>query len=430
MLAAASPALAQYAGPAILARGQSPGAMAPTQIDFRPYLSVTGTYDEGLNGVSVDPTGAPVNDAAYGVSVNFGISGNHAWRHTRLGVNFATGFSHYSRQFYDGINAQTFQISLFQQLTRHAALNFSNTAVLYGSNRSTPALPNTIDFDPSTTYIPTNDFFDNRTFSVSSTLGFTLQKSSRLSFSFAGDGFLTRRRSSALYGSKGIGGQGDVMYRLGRRTTVGAMYSYIHYKFTGVAGGTDLHSINAVYSRTLTRNTQFSAFGGITHYENLLVQTVAIDPAVAAVIGISSAQRISYTVSTVPTGGGRLSWNVPRGVFFANASSSVTPGNGLFLTSTMVNVGVGYSYTGLRRWALSAGANYDRSTSLANVYGDYGGYSANLSASRQVAPFTHGVVSFVARRYSSGDFHNYNKWAVSANLGLTFSPGDIPVRLW
>jgi hypothetical protein len=43
---------------------------------------------------------------------------------------------------------------------------------------------------------------------------------------------------------------------------------------------------------------------------------------------------------------------------------------------------------------------------------------------------THGVCSFIARKYTSGDFKNYNKWAYSVNLGLSFTPGDIPVRLW
>jgi DNA polymerase III sliding clamp (beta) subunit (PCNA family) len=64
------------------------------------------------------------------------------------------------------------------------------------------------------------------------------------------------------------------------------------------------------------------------------------------------------------------------------------------------------------------------------VLGQYGSYSASLSASRQVAPMTHGVFSFNLRKFDSGDFTNYNKWSYSVNLGLSFSPGDIPVRLW
>ena len=51
------------------------------------------------------------------------------------------------------------------------------------------------------------------------------------------------------------------------------------------------------------------------------------------------------------------------------------PGNGLFLTSTSTNAGLGYNYVGLRHWAISAGASYNRSQSVGNVIGEYGEYS-------------------------------------------------------
>jgi len=429
-LAAFTPLFAQYGGPAILARGQAPGAMAPNQIDFRPFVSVTGTYTAGLNGVSVDAQGLPVNDASFGASLNFGISGSHSWKRTRLGLTYSTAFTHYAKSFYSGFGSQDFQLSIIHQLSRHSTLNFNNSVVLYGENRATPTLPPTLDFDPGTNNIPTNDFFDNRTITIASTVGYTIQRSSRLSFSFAGNGFLTDRRSDALYGAKGAGAQADFMYRLTRRSTIGAMYNYIHYSFTGISGRTDAHAVSGVYSLTLTRNTEMSAFGGFTKFENVFVQTVPIDPAIAAVIGPGNVQRVFYINQIFPTGGGRISWRVPRGTFFAEGSSNLIPGNGLFLTSIAVNAGVGYNYTGLRRWALSAGAMYNASSSKGNVYGNYGSYSANLAVSRQVARYTHGVLGLYLRKYDSGDFQNYNKWAYGINLGVSFTPGDIPVRLW
>ena len=47
-------AYAQYGGPAILTRGQAPTGMSSAQIDFRPFVTFDGDYDNGLNGVSVD----------------------------------------------------------------------------------------------------------------------------------------------------------------------------------------------------------------------------------------------------------------------------------------------------------------------------------------------------------------------------------------
>ena len=429
-LALASPLLAQYGGPAILARGQSPVAMETAQIDFRPFVSVTGSYNVGLNGVSVDANGAPVNDASFGIALAYGVSGMHSWKHTKVGLMYSGSFSHYAKSFYDGISSQSLQLSVTHQLTRHAVLSLNTSAIYYGSNRASPALPQTVEFDPATTYLPTNDFFDNRTIAFSTQPSLAIQRSRRLSFVVGGDGFLIRRWSSALYGVKGVGAHGDIQYRTGRRSTVGAMYSFIHYSFTGIYGSTNSHTLGATYSVILSRSTQFSAIAGASRYENVFVQIVPIDPAIAAVIGISSAQRVTYLANVIPNLSARLSKVVPRGAIFLNASHGLNPGNGLFLTSTSTDVGGGYNYSGIRRWALSAGANYNNSTSQGNVLGQYGSYSATVSASRQVAPYTHGVLSFIARKYDSGNFKNYNKWSYSVNLGLSFTPGDIPVRLW
>jgi len=429
-VAAAGPLLAQYGGPAILARGQSPGAMAASQIDFRPYVSVTGTYDTGLNGVSVNPSGTLTNDASYGVTIGFGVSGLHSWKHTKIGLDYSSGYSHYTKSFYDGISSQSLLFSVTHQLSRHVMLALNNSAVLYGSNRAVPSLPPTVEFDPSTTNVPTNDFFDNRTITISSQASVSIQRSTRMSVNFGVDGFLTRRRSSALYGSNGLGGHADIQYRLNKRSTVGVMYGYTRYSFIGISGGTDSNTVAGTYSVILSRSTQFSALAGINQYENLFVQTVPIDPAIAAVIGISSAQQRFYQKNLTPDINARLSRTVPRGSIFLSGGHSINPGNGLFLTSTSTNVGAGYGYSGLRRWSITTGATYNLSNSQGNVVGTYGSESGNLSVSRQVAPMTHGVFSFNLRRYDSPDFKNYNKWSYGVNLGLSFTPGDIPLRFW
>jgi hypothetical protein len=404
--------------------------MEAAQIEFRPFVSVTGTYTTGLNGVSVDANGAPVNDASFGVALSYGVSGMHSWKHTKVGLMYSGSFSHYAKSFYDGISSQSLQLSVTHQLSRHAVLSLNTSAIYYGSNRASPTLPQTIEFDPATTYLPTNDFFDNRTIAFSTQPSLAIQRSRRLSFVVGGDAFLTRRWSTALFGVKGIGAHGDIQYRASRRSTVGAMYSFIHYSFTGIYGSTDSHTLAATYSAIVSRSVQFSASAGVSRYENIFVEIVPIDPAIAAVIGISYAQRVSYQAHYIPNLSARLSKVVPRGVVFVNASHGINPGNGLFLTSTSTDVGAGYSYSGVRRWSFSAGASYDTSTSQGNVIGQYGGYSASVSASRQVAPLTHGILSFIARKYDSSNFQNYNKWSYSVNLGLSFTPGDIPIRLW
>ena len=103
---------------------------------------------------------------------------------------------------------------------------------------------------------------------------------------------------------------------LHERSTIGAMYQYMHFGFTRIFSSTDSHAIAASYSLAISRSTQLSAFGGVSRYETIFVQTVAIDPAIAALIGISSAERVSYQKNYTPYTAFRLSKTVPRGTIF------------------------------------------------------------------------------------------------------------------
>ena len=125
----AVPAFGQYAGPAILSRGEAPAAMATPQISFRPFLELTGIYDSGLTGVSVvNAQGDLANTAAEGVELAGGVSGTHSWRHTRLGLNYRGSLREFNKATsFDSVN-QSLMLSVIHQFTRHVALNLRETA--------------------------------------------------------------------------------------------------------------------------------------------------------------------------------------------------------------------------------------------------------------------------------------------------------------
>jgi hypothetical protein len=430
MLACVSPIFAQYGGPAILVRGQSPSAMAASQIDFRPFLSLNATYNSGLGGVSIDAQGNPVTDFSAGLQVSAGVSGLHSWKHTHVGLDYRASLQHFVRTSFFDSTTQSLMLGVDHLLSRHVNLSLHTGAGIYSGYNTGSTLLSTVPFDPSTLYQPTNEFFDNRTIFVSSQANLSIQRSTRLSYNVGAEGFLTRRRSTALYGVAGAGARGDVQYRITRRSTIGAGYNYSHFAFHGIFSSTDIHALNLSYGVTLTKSTEFSAFAGAARYETKFVQSVAVDPAIAALIGISATQRVAYGRSITPSYSARLSRAVRKGVVFVSGGRSITPGNGLFLTSVSNTASVGYSYSGLRKWALSTGASYVSSDSVGNVIGRYSYYTGNLSASRQIVPHTHGVLSFSSSHADSRDFKNYNRWQYAVNLGLTFAPGDVPVRFW
>jgi hypothetical protein len=424
------PAFAQYAGPAILSRGDAPAAMNVPQIDFIPFLSVVGVYDTGLAGVSVNSQGALANSSSEGVEVDFGISGVHSWKHTKVSLNYGGAARDYSHAtYYSGVD-QSLMLGIMHQVSRHVTLQLNESAGMFAQTYGLVGLSATVPFDPTTTYTPTTDFFDNRTIYANSQVLLTYQRTARLSFAFGGDWDVTRRRSSALYGVTGEDARGDVQYRISRRSTIGANYMFTHYSYNGVFSGTDFHRFSATYGVQLSRTWEFSGFAGVTRVDSKFPQLITLDPVIAALLGITQGYVVSYDLTWLPSYSARLSKTFARGIAYISGGRSMTPGNGLFLTSSDYSAAAGYTYTGLRRWGLGFSAGYDRAESIGNILGEYGDYSAGLQTSRQISHLVHVVAGVTARKYQSGSFAGYNRVIWDARIGLSFSPRDIPLRIW
>jgi hypothetical protein len=370
------------------------------------------------------------NVAGAGVELAGGISGVHSWRHTRLGLDYRGTWRQYDRKtYYDGTD-QSLMLGITHQLTRHTSLQLREAAGMYSRDYGLLGLPQTVPFDPSHSYVPTTDYFDNRTIYLSTQADLTIQKSARLSFDFGGDGFLVRRRSTALYGVTGTAARGDVQYRISRRTTVGAGYTFTHFDFTRVFSGTDLHGVVGSYAVRLSRSMELTGYAGVIRAETKFVQSVPIDPVVAVLLGQTTGNVIVHRIDHIPTGNGRLSRTFRNGVAYLAGGRTITPGDGLFLTSKVSTVMAGYSYTGRRRWSFNSEVNGTFARSIGNVVGNYSIYSGTLTASRQISGALHALASFSVRQYDSADFNTFHRLIYSARIGFGFSPGDVPLRIW
>jgi len=184
--------------------------MSLPQIDFRPFVEFDWVYDTGLTGVGVNSQGQLGNQASNGLEFIGGISGVHSWKHTKIGLDYRGSIRHYTQSTYYDSTDQSLMLGIVHQFSRHATLTLSESAGMFSRNFGLPGLPQTVPFDPSTTNVPTTDFFDNRTIYLSTQANLIIQKTARLSFSLGGDAFLTRRRSTALYGNVGATAHGDV----------------------------------------------------------------------------------------------------------------------------------------------------------------------------------------------------------------------------
>jgi hypothetical protein len=426
------PLWAQYAGPAILSRGEAPTAMRGAPITFRPFLEITGLYDTGLTGVSVrNNQGDLAQDSSIGVEASAGVSGTHAWRRTTLGLDYRGSVRHYTKKtYYDGTD-HAFSLGLTHQVSKRVMFSLRESAGMFSRDFGLAGgLRSTVPFDPVSSYLPSTDFFDNRTLYMSSQADFTYQKSARLSFNGGGDIFAARRRSKALYGVTGASARGDVQYRMGRYTTIGTTYSFSHFDFSKGFGGSDIHNLAGTYAHRLTKRLEFSAYGGVYRSETKFVRTVQIDPVIAAIIGLSSGIRVLHRIDTAPAGGARLSHSFRRAVASVGFSRGTSPGNGLFLTSQTTGVDAQLSYNGFKRWSAGLSAGYRTSKVISNVEGNYSGYSGGATLARRLAPAVHFRAAFNVQQHDSGSFARYNRLIYRGTIGLSFSPGDLPVRIW
>lgn len=241
---------------------------------------------------------------------------------------------------------------------------------------------------------------------------------------------MNRRRSSALYGVTGESARGDMQYRLTRNSTIGVNYTFLHYGYHGIFSSADIHAFTGTYAVRLTRRLEFSGYAGIARAESKFVQSVPVDPIITELFGITSTTAVIYSVNYLPEINARISYVFRKGVLYVGGGHTVTPGNGLFLTTYMTRFTGGYTYTGVHRWSFAAQGEYDRGDSIANVTGIYGDYGGGVSASHSLSRIIHSVFSATVLRYFSPGFAAYNRPIYNVSAGFGISPGDVPVRVW
>jgi len=417
-----------YAGPSILSRDKSLiGERGGKLIDFRFYGELTGVYDSGLTPLVVDPQGNVPNYGAEGVEAGFGVIGSRSWAHDKLSLEYRGTYRHYTNHAYFDGTDQFLNLAYSHLLKRHITLDLKETAGIVSLANGEFAyvpLSNTDLFA-----VPANELFDNRTQFLQSRVDLVWQKTARWSFGFGGEGFVVRRRSLALAGLNGYNGRANVAYRLSRRQTLSGNYEYTSFDFQRQFGNAKLQTGTLGYSIGLSRKWDFSSqFGGIRVSTSGLTQ-VAIDPAIAAIVGQNVAIVTFSRVLYVPFVEARLIRRFDRSALTIAYTMGVTPGNGVYLTSRQ-NVGsVGYSYTGYRRLTVGANASYGTMTAIGQTLGQLTNFQAGLGTTYKLGRATHIQVRYDYRHYTTQNSF-YQKDSNRVMIGLAFSPGETPLAIF
>jgi hypothetical protein len=338
---------------------------------------------------------------------------------------------------YSGFS-QGLSVELSHLFSPHVALTVKEQAGIFLRSLPSAVSPDSsVSVGPSPSDIPTTDFFNNRTIYSNVQANLTVQESARLSFDFGGGYIFNEMQSPALYGVQGELAMGDVQYRFSPHVTIGADYIFDHFGYTHGLGGAYIHAAALTTAYRMGPRTELSFFVGPSRMESSFEEEVPINPSILAILcpppdRVACPFRdgivISHSISWEPRYGARLTRSFRRGAVYVNAAESVTPGNGLFLTSRTTTASVGYGYSVLRDWAVNMSAAYMSALSLGNVTGHYDSFSGNCNLSRHIAGALSFVSSLNAMRYESGAFSAYNRLIYTASAGFSLSSRGTPTH--
>jgi hypothetical protein len=417
-----------YAGPSIISRDKSLiGERGGKLIDFRFYADITGVYDSGLTPLVVDPQGNVPSYGAYGVEAGFGVVGSKTWVHDKLSVDYRGAYRDYTNHTYFNGTDQFLNLAYSHLLSRHITIDLKETAgttsLANGAFNYTP-LTNTDLFA-----VPVNELFDIRTNFVQSRVDLTWQKTARLSFGFGGEGFVVRRSSLALAGLNGYNARANAAYRITRRQTLSGNYEYTYFDFQRQFGYAKMQSGTLGYAFGVSRRWDFSMQAGGVRVESYGLNQVALDPAIAVIVGQSVAIVTYFRVLYVPMLEGRLIRRFDRSSFNVGYSMGVTPGDGVYLTSRQ-NVGsASYSYTGYRRLAANLSGSYGTMTAVGQTLGQLTNFQAGAGGTYKLGRALHLEMRYDFRHYTTQNSF-YLKNSSRVTFGLAFSPGATPLAIF
>lgn len=429
-LAAQEAASSTYGGPSILSRGVGQaGRRGQETLNFRFYAQVNGIHDSGLLPLSVQSDGEAYSDDLWGVEGVVGAYGFHTWRHSTLGLDYRGNYRHYSQKtYYDGSD-HYLTLDYTTQLKRRLTLSIKPVAGVTSRSFGAYGTLQAMAPDPNSNGIPLADLFDNRTYFLQQSATLVYQKSARLSFSAGGQGFLVRRQSSALADLNGAMAVGDIAYRLNRNQTISAAYNYLHYSFPGSYGSSDGQMVTATFSTRIGRYWQLGLTGGGIRLETKGVRRVAVDPAIAAIVGQTQTTEAFHKINWIPSSNASLTRLFRKSRIGFSYGQGVNPGNGLYLTSRTQQVGVSAGYTALRHWDFSGGVSYMKLSGLGFNTGSFKNTGGTARAAYQLSNLVH-LNAQVDSRRASLTTNGFQRDAVRLTFGVMLTPGDVPVSLW
>ena len=418
-----------FGGPSIQGRGGKGNKRQSDGLRIRPYVGVQAIYDSGLTSINPGVAGSISTRGAAGIEITGGLYGTKQWKRNQLQLSYSGDYRHYNNlQAFNGTD-QSLGLTYTTVLTKR--VSFDGTVSAGTTNRAFGGISSFNSIDGlNQPGIPSNSLFDVRTNYGSGNGAITYSLSSRTSLSFSGGGYVLKRQNSALVSVSGLQARGDLSRRINKTTSIGIDYNFATFQFSRSFGDTYVHGVGFFVARQFGRRWELNARIGALKVETLGTRQVQIDPAIAAIIGVSSGQEVFYSNTILGSGTVSLTRTSRQGNLSFQFSRSVNPGNGVILTSQNDTAGAGFNRRLSRKLNFDVSYNYNRMRGIGLIAGDFRTQSAGVGLGWQASRYTQVTARYDRRNTETSSFAKYNLNGNRFAVGVIFTPADIPVSLW
>ncbi|HEY3738284.1 MAG TPA: hypothetical protein VGL53_00495, partial [Bryobacteraceae bacterium] len=359
----------------------------------------------------------------FGYEGHLGVYGTKRWRRTSIGLDYNGAYRGYTKNTYYNGADNFLGIEFGDQIDRKSLLNATVTA---GTSSRVFGAVNGLVGVPLGNILPTSDIFDGRTYFINGGMGISHQLTERFGFELRADGFRVERHSTALISVEGYSPKASLSYRLNKRDTVGTIYNFIHYDYPRAFGEADIHVAMGYWTHLLNPTWKFEVQGGTFIANSTGTQTIAADPVVQQLLGVSTITEAFARTVILPNGQVSLSGRTGNSSVTLSAYRGAGAGNGLTLATSEQSGSVSYNYVFSKHFNGGVHGTYSSSVALTSSADRYSILFTGFDM--QYRPNTSLIYSFRGeyRKATVTSNTNYAGNAFQVGLGIGWNIKDFP----
>jgi hypothetical protein len=391
------------------------------------YANLSGSYFSDLTPVTPDESGQIQSFNQYGLWANLGVRVNRVRARSATSFAGSAGYGYFSQGSSFGGIQGTLELADSRQMSRR--VTWHNSLAGFTTNFAGVGYYYFTDLPVAQVNNPAGELFDNRVYTISGATGFTYTHSARWTFTGQAGVFVTTRKTSSMADVRGALGRGSMSYSLSRRTAVGASYSYNYFFFPHGFGEFQTQTVMGTFSRQLSRQWSIHLAGGPLQASGERLQTVAIDPAIAALTGQTNGVEVYKGSTRNFAAQGSLTGRFQRSSASVDYFRGVIPGNGVYVTSFSEFLNANYSVPRGRDWTFGANAGYNRMKAVSQTIAPATYYTLNGVVNYHITPqLGLNITAGIWRTDAFNEGLATNRAVVT--VGLTYTSNEIPLRLF